>query len=143
MPPKKIKTQNDDNIYKNILIFSTIILVLLTGMYLYLIIKQKQLHKTEKYEDKPKIEIVYLYNSNCPFCIKFNPIFESVVSDFVNKTSQLQIEIKKISQKQMSDKYKIYVNGFPTVLIFLNGNFITKSVGYKDENEFERFLNSV
>lgn len=128
------------------------ILLILTLIFIYVIIQNRQLNsiqnmknnQNEKFVEQAKLEIVYVYSDSCGYCKKFDPVFEAATQEFIShmKTDQYDVHVMKIESKQVSGKYTEYIDGFPTVLIFIDGNYRSQIVGYRDKEEFLAFLST-
>lgn len=130
-----------DQVYRIILIVILVCLIIFAVMYMYNIMKMS--NKMEKFENSitgydPEYKVVYIYSSSCPHCTSFTPTFEKVAQDpeLSSKMGFVKYEFSEAgAQPHMSN-----VDGFPTVLVYQDGQLKDKSVGSKSVEGFSNFL---
>lgn len=127
------------------LIIAIIILVVLTIVYAVMLYNKKTSKSTEQFKENEKshLEIIYVYSKTCPHCIRFEPVFDQATASFIESVNQYSIEVKKIESNTTDFVYKSHVDGYPTVLVFIDGRFINKSIGYRETNDLKSFFHSL
>jgi thiol-disulfide isomerase/thioredoxin len=77
---------------------------------------------------KSKVELIYFYMNGCHYCDQFNPVWNM----FCNKVDSNMIKTHKFSANEMESQdtphrfvteYGKDINGFPTILLKLDGKF--------------------
>lgn len=133
-----------DKFMNTVLIVTLGVILGFTVMYIYHIHTASA--KLEKFSQVAEsfttnIDIYYVYNSNCSFCEKFDPVW----SDFQTKTTArtipgVAVTLHKVEQANLDPSLAVNVQGYPTVLFYKDGQYVAKSVGYKTLTEFEQFI---
>lgn len=99
----------------------------------------KESNKVDKKNDSDydsKKDINIYINPNCPYCKKFEPIWNK----FKNKYS-LYFNFNSINCTKSSEICrKEKIQGVPTIKIMKDNNIIDNHVGYCNENVFDNFL---
>lgn len=136
--------KNREMILRVLLILSCVVLLVLSAIYSYLIARRKTLKKEkEDFIEKTKIEVIFVYSKSCPYCVRFEPIFDSAIGKYSQNVNQYALEVKKVSSTEVDDRYSFLVQAYPTVLVFIGNNYIKKLVGYKNEADVYSFLKSI
>ena len=60
-----------------------------------------------KQEKLSSHEFVYLYNNNCGYCIKFNPIFNNIKKNYENNISFSKINVSTDEGQKIATNYGI------------------------------------
>ena len=95
---------------------------------------------SSKYADNmPTTQVVFLHMNRCGHCENFAPTWDKVSAskEWDNKIQFAKFEKSDEGAQQYLDK----VNGFPTVLIVINGQVVDMSVGNSDEASLTAFIN--
>jgi thiol-disulfide isomerase/thioredoxin len=131
--------------FQTVLIAAAILILVFTIYYIYSI--HSSSNKLEKFTNVSKkgIEVIYIYSSTCPYCEKFDPVFAEFSKKVSTLTefSQHSITTSKFEKSDADAKYLQHIDGYPAVLIYKEGQFLAKSIGYKDSESFEAFLKSL
>jgi thioredoxin domain-containing protein 5 len=72
----------------------------------------------------------------CGHCVEFMPIWNKVVNIYKDVINVVQIELECV--KKLDKKYKI--NGFPTIVIFNNGNKEVEFIKSRNFVELNNFI---
>ena len=80
----------------------------------------------------PGYQIILGYTEQCPFCIKFMPVWDKMDTKYDIKFTKLNC-----ATGQCSD---YTIEGVPSIFIKLDGKEIAKTDGYQDETVFEKFI---
>lgn len=102
--------------------------------------KNKNYKKSERFSDKKLFHIIYAYHETCPHCIKFHDTFDLVARTFAQNVTSHDTEISKIERANISEEHMKHVDGFPTVLIYMDNKFKTRAVGNMSSDAFATFL---
>lgn len=82
-------------------------------------------------------EVTLLYSPTCPHCVKFHPTFDNVSKEFADRAT-----FKALHPPNIPADLAAHVEGFPTVVVYKDGAFVTKNVGNVPEQVFREFLSS-
>lgn len=84
--------------------------------------------------------VVYISNSSCPYCIKFNSVFAEFQKEIINNK---RIVAQKIDANSPEASH-FDVDAYPTVIIAdENGNELHKVTGYSDLMTFKNKIKNV
>lgn len=137
---KKNFMKKGDQVYKWILIVTLVVLIVFAIMYMYNISKlSRAMEKFENGSNKD-FEVVYVYSATCPHCKTFAPVFESVTNEFKETNN---CKVSKVEYKDAPKDMMQYVDGFPTVLFYDNGEFKGKSTGSKSPETLSAFYKTM
>jgi len=127
--------QSTSPMIRYVLIFALVILLGFAIMYVYNIQKSVK----EKFEEA-KYTVTYIYRDGCPWCDKFNPVWDS----WANANSG-KYNVRKLSTDEAQDKIAAYnITGYPTVIIEAQGKgLVSKKVGYCDYSNLDAFVNDM
>lgn len=123
-----------------LLIAALVILILFAILNASAVYVRKDGEKNETFSDKGSFQIIYTYSKSCPHCIKFNDTFDLVAKSFAQNVTTHDTEIIKVEREHISKEYMPHVDGFPTVLVYVNDKYKTKAVGNMSSQEFGKFL---
>lgn len=152
--PKKLNSQiipslSTNNTFLFAMIFCIFILVLFIAIYIYDIYSSQKTtyvyvsEEAESYQDLPIIKIVYTYSKTCPHCIKFEETYDLVAKAFAKNLTSHQVEVSKVERANIPENYMKMIDGFPTVLVFIDNELKGKSVGNKNSADFSAFLENI
>lgn len=96
----------------------------------------------EEFEEKTKISVIYAYSNSCPHCTKFQNTFDVKSKEFANSINDMNVEIFKFEKASLPVKYANQIDGFPTVLIYKDGQFMKKTVGNMGAEDFLKSLHA-
>ena len=74
----------------------------------------------------------------CPFCLKLEPVFESIASKYPDITF---VKINVDEQQELRSRYDI--RGIPVIKFFCEGREVGEIVGYVPQNELEKRINEI
>lgn len=85
--------------------------------------------------------VIVFYNSKCPVCRRFMPIYEEYVA--IRKNMDSNIKFGKINTVQkenviISIVYEVFA--VPTITLFRDGKLIARHEGFLDRDELEDFI---
>jgi len=91
-----------------------------------------------KSSDKPKM--VFYYADWCGHCTHTKPEWKKLEEAYENDD---KVSIEKVNEQNMSneDKRKLKIEGYPTIILFVNGKAIPYE-GSRSVSNFESFINS-
>ncbi len=90
----------------------------------------------------PILTAVDFWEKGCPWCNRFNQIYEKVASEYANKVKFAKLNIKESTENQeIALKYGIV--GKPTLLFILKGKVLEKVIGIKTEGRLKKVLNDI
>ena len=121
------------NIRNCILFFLLILLFLLYTKFLKKEGFESSCENLEK-DIKEDKKLVLFYADWCGHCKKLKPIWDDAATNADDKMIKLNVGDGKPEQKQIMEKYNI--KGFPTVIMFENG----ENKGVFDKRDKESFL---
>lgn len=121
-----------------VLILAIIVLVLFAIFNASTMYKKKE--SDERFSEKKLFHIVYAHQNNCPHCIKFNDTFDLVARAFAQNVTSHDTEVSKVERANLSDAQMKHIDGFPTVLVYMDGMYKTKAVGNMSSEDFGKFL---
>lgn len=132
---KKVIAQNSP-MMKYILIATLIILLGFAIAYIY------NIHETnEKFESK--YNVVYIYSQTCPYCTKFQPVFDKWVEENKDTINVQAAHYEKSSKEGAMYAEKYSISGFPIVIVEKpDGSLADKQIGYVDFDSFIQFVKS-
>ncbi|MDH5546814.1 MAG: thioredoxin domain-containing protein [Gammaproteobacteria bacterium] len=82
--------------------------------------------------------LVDLWADWCPPCVVIAPILEKVVNEWQTPIHLAKLEVDEGLNMKIAGQYK--VRGFPTILLFHNGEEIGRFNGAKSRSFVEQFL---
>ena len=77
----------------------------------------------------------------CPPCIVVAPILKKIVGNYEEKISLAKIEVDEGENMKIAGRLK--VRGFPTVILFLNGEEQGRFSGAKSRSEVKAFIDAL
>jgi len=83
-----------------------------------------------------KTFLCYYYWKNCGHCMHFNPIWNKLVQNYDDKVTFAKIELE--CMKSLPQSYM--VNGFPTIILFKNGDKFKEFQKSRDEKNLHNFI---
>jgi cytochrome oxidase Cu insertion factor (SCO1/SenC/PrrC family) len=112
-----------------VLIIAVVALVGFTIMYIY----QLSYKPKEQYTDGKKQAILtYIYSNTCPYCVKFNPVWQKVTESVVS--DKYLVKFQKVENTSPSaEPFLKYMDGIPMVHIEVDGKYVGHMTGYNDE----------
>jgi thiol-disulfide isomerase/thioredoxin len=128
-----LKKDNWNQLINILVIFSLVVLLFFTFIYVYNITTHKESFVNSEYK------VVYVYSETCPHCVAFTPIWDQYLAT-QNSNSKVQfLKVEKINAQQ----YMSYIDGFPTVLVFASdGTLVKKQVGKVTLEQLQAFVNA-
>ncbi len=85
---------------------------------------------------------VDFWEKGCPWCNRFNQIFEEAASEYTDKIKFAKLNIKEsMENQQIAFKYDII--GKPTVIFFYRGKILKKVLGIKTRGRLKKVFNDV
>lgn len=113
----------------------SIVILYFVVQYLWQLSKKK-----EGYSDPKAVELILIYNPQCPHCRDFMPIFESMKS----RSKDLFVKPVVMTQMEAKDAGSLmnYVSGVPCVIVRnADGKVITTITGKRTETAFIQQVN--
>lgn len=80
--------------------------------------------------------LVDFFATWCGPCKMLAPVLEELASEYEEKLTILKVDVDEFSS--IASKYSIY--SIPTLLLFKDGEFVKKSVGFKDLDALKTFI---
>lgn len=82
--------------------------------------------------------IVDFWADWCPPCIVIAPVLEKVVKEYEKDLSLVKVEVDAGENMKLAGRYKL--RGFPTVMLFLDGEEAGRFSGARPYGEIKGFL---
>lgn len=87
--------------------------------------------------------VITFYNPSCPVCKRFMPIYEEYVASRKYIDNYMKITFGKVNTREknnliLSIIYQVYA--VPTIIIFKDGEELTRHEGFLDLRELEEFI---
>lgn len=98
--------------------------------------------KNNDFENLVKSEntfFVMFYMTSCPPCRKTKPIYEKLASEFSNLF--VEINVEDSSKNEIFSEYEI--RSVPTIICIKNGKIVWKNIGFIDETDLRKNINSL
>jgi len=109
---------------------------------------KKDIIEIKGLEDFKKIvsqgfSVITFYNPSCPVCKRFMPIYEEYVASRKYIDNYMKITFGKVNTREknnliLSIMYQVYA--VPTIIIFKDGEELTRHEGFLDLKELEEFI---
>lgn len=110
------------------------ILLAFSVYYVYKIQKE-----AENYVDG-SYQVIYIYSSTCPYCIKFTPVFNQWSASAPSSITPTSLDRNDPLAAQYIKQFD--VSAYPTVLVLKpDGSLAQKTVGAMDIAQFSQFVN--
>ena len=74
----------------------------------------------------------------CPPCVVIAPILQQVVKEFAGRIALAKIEVDEGDNMKIAGRYK--VRGFPTIILFQNGEEQGRFSGARPRHAVEQFI---
>jgi putative thioredoxin len=85
-----------------------------------------------------QIVLLDLWAEWCPPCITIAPILEQVVTDYDGQVKLVKIEVDEGENMKVAGRYQ--VRGFPTILLFRDGEEKDRFSGAKPASFVQQFI---
>jgi thiol-disulfide isomerase/thioredoxin len=119
------------------LIAALVILLAFAIYYVYKIQKQAETYVDGTYQ------VIYIYSSTCPYCIKFSPVFSQWSASQATNQAVTATSLDRSDPLAAQYIKQFDVTAYPTVLVLKPcGSLAQKSVGAQDIDQFSRFVNT-
>jgi thioredoxin 1 len=84
------------------------------------------------------VTLVDFYANWCGPCRMITPIMEELANDYGNKVTIAKLDVDQAQEAAG----KLNVTSIPTVILFKDGQEVTRVVGVRDKNTFTTMLNA-
>lgn len=97
---------------------------------------------TEKVLDESsrRIVLVDLWADWCPPCLVIAPVLEKVITNRAGEVALAKVEVDEGENMKIAGQYQI--RGFPTIILFHNGEEIDRFSGAQTMGFVEQFIDS-
>lgn len=85
-----------------------------------------------------KAVLVDFWADWCPPCISLDPVLKKVVLDLSEHVQLAKVEVDDGDNMKLAGQYQL--RGFPTVILFMNGEEQGRFSGFKPEEQIRDFL---
>lgn len=98
----------------------------------------------EEFEDRvlaastQKIVLVDFWAEWCPPCLVIAPVLEQVVNEHAGQLALAKLEVDDGDNMKLAGRYR--VRGFPTIILFRNGEEKARFSGAKSSSSIEKFI---
>ena len=87
----------------------------------------------------PEKVMVVIVKDNCPFCARFEPVLEEVLTELNLKMYLLNTTDMTVEEKQDLANY-VYLGGTPTTYVIYEGNVLASIEGSKSKDIISSFI---
>jgi len=89
-----------------------------------------------------KVVLVDFWAEWCPPCLVIAPILEKIADQYGDEllVTKLEVDAGDGENMKLAGRYK--VRGFPTVILFKNGEEVDRFSGAKSQQEIESFIDN-
>ena len=77
----------------------------------------------------------------CPPCLVIAPILEQVVQEYAGEVQLAKLEVDEGENMKLAGRYR--VRGFPTVMLFKNGEVLGHFSGARSQSGVETFIDGL
>lgn len=89
-----------------------------------------------------KLTAVYFWHQQCPWCLRFTPILESVSIEYAGKIGFLKLNILADSNnKELANNYGVMST--PALMFYCDGRSIGQIVGLMSEEQLKKTLDNM
>ena len=85
-----------------------------------------------------RVILLDLWADWCPPCITIAPILEQVVTEYQDRVRLVKLEVDEGDNMKIAGRYK--VRGFPTIMLFQNGEEKERFSGAKPASFIREFI---
>jgi len=97
---------------------------------------------TEQTSKPSVLAVVYFWHNQCPWCQRFNPIFDEITEEFTGKIRFLKLNVlENPANQELADHYGIMST--PTILFLCKGRPVGQIVGFVSKEDLARGLNDI
>lgn len=133
-----------------VLIFALVLLICYVLYYIITMVSVKH-ESSENKENKEKFseptiakrnKIIGFFMSGCPYCVQFKPVFDNVLSDYIqNEKFNKDWSVSTEDDTRIA-KTEYNITSFPSVVIIKNGKVVEVKSGSMKEDAFRKFVKS-
>jgi thioredoxin 1 len=88
------------------------------------------------------LTVVYFWHNQCPWCLRFNPIFSEITEEFGGRIRFFKMNVLENSANQdIASNFGIMST--PTLLFLCKGRPVGQIVGFASKEDLERGLNEI
>lgn len=111
-------------------VFIALLILLILGIvYMFL-------RRSEHFQDaQEKVTVKYYYLKDCPYCVKFNPEWDSFASQMGQSINLVKIDGDK-------EDVPSYVKGFPFIEISIGSQLPKEYTGERTAEEMVKYVNN-
>lgn len=86
------------------------------------------------------IVLVDFWAEWCPPCLTIAPILQRVIAEYAGAVKLAKLEVDEGENMKLAGRYR--VRGFPTIILFRDGEEKARFSGAKPKHEIERFIDA-
>ena len=96
----------------------------------------------EEISKSSMLAVVYFWHEQCPWCMRFTPIFEQTAEEYLGKIkfAKLNIFASPVNQKIAAN---LGVMSTPTLMFLCNGRPVGQSIGSMSDENLKRALDEM
>lgn len=88
--------------------------------------------------EKNDFAVVDCWSPTCPPCLMLTPVIDELANKHAGKVAFAKISFANPANQRIAQRFGI--SGIPTILVFKNGEFVNKLVGYHSAEQLEAEL---